>query len=616
MLDIRLGNLWVAPEREASMTGNKGKMPIAPSYRSADRGSPDTLGVTVTGDGINVAVHAPEADAVAVCLFDAADQETSRIRLPARTGPVQHGGITGGPPGTLYGLRAFGPWNPGNGHRFNPAKLLLDPWATAIDRPFRLHPLLFDRDGPRPEDTAALMPKAVVETPLAAPADNRPTFDWDRQVIFETHVRGFTMTHPDIPPAIRGTFAALGHPASIRHLSRLGITTIELMPSAAWVDERHLPSLNLSDYWGYNPIAFLAPDPRLAPGGWPEVRAAVDALHGAGISVILDVVLNHSGESDELGPTLSMRGLDNAAYYRLAADRSRYANDAGCGNILAMDRPAVVRLGMDALRAWALFGGMDGFRLDLATTLGRRPSGFDPQAPLLSAIEQDPILSRRVMIAEPWDIGPGGYQLGAFPARWGEWNDRYRDTVRRFWRGDAGMVGELATRFAGSVDIFSARPLSRSINYITSHDGVPLADLVSYEAKQNYANGEDNRDGSNDNQSWNNGMEGPSTDPVVLAARTRDVRALLATLLLSRGTPMLSMGDELGRTQHGNNNAYAQDNAGSWVDWAAADQSLIDFTAAAIALRRQLAPLFDGRTLRGVPEGDQVVPDVTWRDAD
>ncbi|HEY4172240.1 MAG TPA: glycogen debranching enzyme GlgX, partial [Rhodopila sp.] len=431
-------------------------------------GSPDTLGVIVVGDGIDVAVHAPDADAVAICLFDADDRETGRFRLPCRTGPVVHGHFAGVSVGTRYGLRAYGQWDPGNGHRFNPSKLLMDPWATAIDRPFRLDPRLFDREGPRPDDTAALVPKAIVGTPAVAAVGDRPVFDWDRQVVYELHVRGFTMTHPDIPPAIRGTFAGLAHPASIRHLARLGVSTVELMPSAAWVDERHLPPLNLSNYWGYNPIAFLAPDPRLAPGGWPEVRAAIDALHGAGINVILDAVLNHSGESDELGPTLSMRGLDNAGYYRLAGDRSRYVDDAGCGNVLAMERPVVLRLAMDALRAWALYGGVDGFRLDLATTLGRRDTGFDPHAPFLSAVEQDPVLSRRVMIAEPWDIGPGGYQLGAFPPRWGEWNDRFRDSVRRFWRGDGGMLGAFTTRFAGSADVFRGRPLSRGINFITA----------------------------------------------------------------------------------------------------------------------------------------------------
>ncbi|WP_158929027.1 glycogen debranching protein GlgX [Acidisphaera sp. S103] len=574
-------------------------------------GSPETLGVTIVGDGIDVAVHAPDAEAVAICLFDADDQEIDRVRLPGRTGPVVHGHVAGVGTGARYGLRAYGPWNPANGLRFNPSKLLMDPWATAIDRPFRLDPRLFDRDGPRSDDTAALMPKAIVGAPVVA-AGGRPVFDWDRQVIYELHVRGFTMTHPDIPPAIRGTFAGLGHPASIGHLARLGVSTVELMPSAAWVDERHLPPLSLSNYWGYNPIAYLAPDPRLAPGGWAEVRAAVDALHGAGISVILDAVLNHSGESDELGPTLSMRGLDNAGYYRLAADRSLYVNDAGCGNVLAMDRPVVLRLGMDALRAWALYGGVDGFRLDLAVTVGRRDTGFDPQAPFLSAVEQDPVLSRCVMIAEPWDIGAGGYQLGAFPSRWGEWNDRFRDSVRRFWRGDGGMLGEFTTRFAGSADVFARRPLSRSINFITAHDGFPLADLVSYETKHNQANGEDNHDGSDGNLSWNNGAEGPSSDPGVLAARGRDVRALLGTLLLSRGTPMLSMGDELGRTQRGNNNAYAMDNACSWVDWPAADEALIGDTAALIGVRRSLAPLFDGRALRGQPADAAVLADVVW----
>jgi glycogen operon protein len=583
--------------------------------QGASSGSPDTLGVTIVGDGINVAVHAPDAEAIAICLFDANDQETGRFRLPARTGAVFHGHVSGVAEGTRYGLRAYGPWDPGNGHRFNPSKLLLDPWATAIDRPFRLDPRLFDRDGPRPDDTAALMPKAIAGTPAAVPVANRPAFDWDRQVVYELHVRGFTMTRAEIPASIRGTFAGLGHPASIRHLTRLGISTVELMPSAAWVDERHLPPLKLSNYWGYNPVAFLAPDPRLAPGGWPEVRAAIDALHDAGISVIVDVVLNHSGESDELGPTLSMRGLDNAGYYRLAADRSLYVNDAGCGNILAMDRPAVLRLGMDALRAWAVYGGVDGFRLDLATTLGRRETGFDPNAPFLSAVEQDPILSRCVLIAEPWDVGPGGYQLGAFPPRWGEWNDRFRDTVRRFWRGDGGMLGEFTTRFAGSADVFARRPLSRGINYVTAHDGFALADLVSYETKHNQANGEDNRDGSGDNLSWNNGVEGASSDPHVLAARERDARALLATLLLSRGTPMLSMGDELGRTQHGNNNAYAQDNAGAWVDWTSASEPLIEYTAGLIGVRRLLAPLFDGRALRGQPADGEVMPDVTWHAA-
>ncbi|WP_428485094.1 glycogen debranching protein GlgX [Rhodopila sp.] len=587
--------------------------------RKIGAGIAETLGVTVFDGGINVAVRSATAEAIAICLFDEHDQETDRLRLPGRTGPVFHGHVADVPAGTRYGLRAYGPWQPSNGRRFNPAKLLVDPFATAIDRPFRLHPLLFDSDAPLPDDTASLMPKGIVGTPASAPVTGRPVFDWDHQVIYELHVRGFTKTHPDIPPALRGTFAGLGHAASIRHLTRLGITTVELMPCAAWVDERHLPPLNLTDHWGYNPVAFLAPDPRLAPGGWAEVRAAVDALHAAGISVILDVVLNHSGESDEHGPTLSLRGLDNAGYYRLApGDPARYVNDAGCGNILAMDRPAALRLGLDALRAWARFGGLDGVRLDLAATLARRESGFDPDAPFLLAVEQDPVLFNRVMIAEPWDIGPDGYQLGAFPARWGEWNDRYRDTMRRFWRGDGGMAGEFATRFAGSADIFAPRhrPISRAINYITAHDGFTLADLVAYQSKHNLANGEQNHDGSDDNLSWNNGMEGPSDDPAIRGKRGRDVRALLATLLLSRGTPMLSMGDEAGRTQAGNNNAYAQDNPTSWFDWRNADPALIEFTARVVAVRRCLLPLFGGNVLQGGPGPDATLPDVAWLRAD
>lgn len=663
----------------------------------AGPGSPDTFGVTLTSGGLNVAVHAPDADAIAICFFDSADHETARIRLPARTGGVHHGLIAGPTDGTRYGIRAYGTWDPSRGLRFNPAKLLVDPWATTIDRPFQLHELLFDRDAPRPDDTAALVPKGIVaKPPLPSPSgrvaplspsgmiaplspswpglprpsthrrlDNeapnshahaeaatatlhhrqradgrgRPgndgesipggenavhegegggagAFDWDRQVIYELQVRGFTKSHPAIPPAIRGTYAGLAHPASIAHLKRLGVTTVELMPSAAWIDERHLPSLGLSNYWGYNPMAFLAPDPHLAPGGWAEVRAATDALHEAGLNVILDVVLNHSGESDELGPTLSLRGLDNAGYYRLAAQKALYVNDAGCGNVLALDRPVPLRLAMDALRAWALYGGMDGFRLDLATTLARRDNGFDPHAPLLAAMEQDPLLSRLPIIAEPWDIGAGGYQLGAFPARWGEWNDRYRDTIRRFWRGDIGTVGDFATRFAGSADVFVNRPLTHGVNFITAHDGFTLHDLVAYETKHNDANGETNRDGTTDNLSWNNGVEGATTDPAIQQARTQDVRALLATLLLSRGTPMLSMGDELGRTQHGNNNAYAQDNAGAWLDWASADDAMIDLVSRLIALRHDLAPLFAGAALTGQPIEGQSLPDVEWLTSD
>ncbi len=388
------------------------------------------------------------------------------------------------------------------------------------------------------------------------------------------------------------------------------------MPSAAWIDDRHLPALGRSNYWGYNPIAFLAPDKRLAPGGWAEIRTAVAALQAAGIAVLLDVVLNHSGEGDQFGPTVSLRGLDNATYYRTKGDQ--FVNDAGCGNILALDRPPVVRLAMDALRTWALRAGLDGFRLDLATTLGRRPDGFDPAAPLLTAMQQDPILSRCAIIAEPWDIGPGGYQLGGFPAGWGEWNDRFRDTIRRFWRGDAGLLGDLATRFAGSADVFARRhrPLSRGINFVTAHDGFTAADLVAYREKRNAANGERNHDGTNENYSWNNGVEGPTGDPAILAARQRDVRALLATLLFARGTPMLSMGDEAGRSQGGNNNAYTQDNATSWFDWQGIDAALCGFVARLVRLRLDSPALWNSHALTGRPIDDSLIPDVVWHRPD
>ena len=584
-------------------------------------GRAELPGVVPLAGGVNVAVASAQADSIAFCLFDAEGVvETARLRLPGRTGPVFHGFVAGVAPGARYGLRAHGPWRPAAGQRFNPAKLLLDPFAAAIDRPFRLAPALFDppdSGAPDPADSAAFMPKGIVLPPPPA-LPPPPPFDWDRQVIYELHIRGFTRRHPAIPERHRGTFAALAHPAAIAHLQGLGVTAVELMPCAAWIDERHLPPLGLGNYWGYNPVALCAPDPRLAPGGWDEVREAVAALQAAGIAVLLDVVLNHTGEGDRLGPTLSLRGLDNATYYRLEADDpGRCVNDTGCGNTLALDRPAVVLLAMEALRTWAQRGGVDGFRLDLATTLGRRADGFDPAAPLLTAMAQDPVLRGRAIIAEPWDIGPGGYRLGAFPAGWGEWNDRFRDGVRRFWRGDAGTLGDLATRFAGSADVFAPpRPVSRSVNFVTAHDGFTLADLVAYTAKRNAANGEDNRDGTDANLSWNHGVEGPSDDPDVRAARAGDARALLATLLLARGTPMLSMGDEAGRTQHGNNNAYAQDNPLAWFDWEGRDAGLLEFTARLLRARRDCPALRRPLALTGAAVDASHVPDVLWLDAD
>lgn len=552
-------------------------------------------------------------------LFDAADHETARLRLPARTGDVFHGHVAGVGAETHYGLRAQGPFDPAAGHRFNPAKLLIDPYATRLDRPFKLDASMFDarRNGAACDETdsAPVVPKAIVEPPAPLQAPRRACVEWRDLVIYEMHVRGFTKRRDDIPEAIRGTFEGLAHPASIAHLTRLGITAVELLPIAAWIDERHLPPLGLANYWGYNPVSLLAPDPRLAPGGWAEVRRAVTALQGAGIAVLLDVVLNHTGESDELGATLSLRGLDNAGFYRLQpGDFARYANDAGCGNALALERPAVARLALEALRTYAIRAGVDGFRYDLASALARGENGFDPQHPFLAAIAQDPTLRDLIHIAEPWDLGPGGYQLGAFPAGWGEWNDRARDTFRRFWRGHDGLLGALATRLAGSADIFAARhrSLSRSINFVTAHDGFTLNDLVAYTAKRNAANGEAGRDGADDNLSWNCGVEGDSLDVGILARRRGDIRALLATLIAARGTPMLAMGDELGRSQHGNNNAYAQDNEIAWIDWASADADLIDYVSRLVRLRRATGALTAEAALTGAQLDDSGFPDVEW----
>jgi len=559
-------------------------------HRSGDSAFADhALGVTPAGDGVRVAVPAPGAERVWFCLVEHG-AEVLRAPLTPRGDGVFAAHVPGVGVGARYGLRADGPREAG---RFNPAKLLLDPFARALDAPLALHASLFDND----QDSGPHIAKCVVTAPL-------PALDWQPLppaplILYEAHVRGLTMRHPDVPEAMRGTFAALAHPAVLAHLTLLGVTAIELLPCAAWIDERHLPPLGLTNYWGYNPVCPLAPDPRLAPGGMAEVRAAVQALRAAGIAVILDVVFNHTGEGDAEGPTLNLRGLGEAHWYRAGH------NESGCGNVLASDRPWPLRLVMDALRHWAVEAGVDGFRLDLATTLGRRdPDGaFDANAPLLAAMRQDPVLRTRRIIAEPWDIA--GHTLGAFPPGWGEWNDRFRDDVRRFWRGDAGMVGALATRLAGSSDALPGRP-GDSINFVTAHDGFTLADLVSHAQKHNEANGEANRDGSDANLSWNNGHEGATEDPAIRARRAGDVRALLATLLLARGVPMLAMGDEIGRTQRGNNNAYCQDNALSWVEWSAADEALLGFTRRLIAARRAHPALSATTPLTGAED------DVRW----
>ncbi len=580
-------------------------------------GRPEPLGLTLSPEGANVAVFSAHAERIELCLFSDAGVET-RIALAARTGDVHHAFVDGVRAGARYGLRAHGPYAPHDGHRFNAAKLLVDPYARALDSAFVLHPTMMGQhvDGSRnDDDSAPWVPKAI-----AVPLDDpwpaaRPRVPWSDTVIYELHVRGFTRQHPQVEEPVRGTCAALAHPAVIAHLVQLGVTTVELMPLAAAIAEPHLVRAGLSNYWGYNTIGWCAPDPRLAPGGMSEVRDAVAALQRAGIEVLLDVVLNHSGEGDANGPTISLRGLDNATYYRtMPGDAARYVDDTGCGNTLAFDRAPVVQLALESLRHWAQATGADGFRFDLATTMGRRATGFDAAAPLLTAISDDPLLRALKLVAEPWDIGPGGYQAGAFPAPWGEWNDKYRDTVRRWWRGDAGITGELATRLAGSADVLRSRQRlpSRSVNFITAHDGFTLADLVSHVHKHNEANGEQNRDGTDANYSWNHGVEGVSADPRVTTARRHDVRALLATLLCSRGTPMLAMGDELGRTQHGNNNAYAQDTALAWLDWTSADPSLTQFVASLIALRHAHPALHADRWLTGTADPVTGLPDVAW----
>ena len=572
------------------------------------------LGVVLTPSGADVAVYSAHASAVYFCLYSPdGEHETARVRLERDADGVHRASVGGVASGARYGLRVEGPFDPLAGHRFDVSKLLADPYAVAFDRSFRLHPSMFEFG----VDSGPFAPKAIALSPIAGEPGRR-RIPWDRTVIYEANLRGLTKLRADIPEATRGRFSGLAHPRVIEHLKGLGVTTVEIMPADAWIDERHLPALGLSNAWGYNPVVLGAPDPRLAPDGWAEVRAATDALHAAGMEAILDVVLNHNGESDEFGPTISFRGLDNASYFRLDPhDAARYINDMGCGNCLALDRPPVVRMAIAALLRWMTFGGFDGFRFDLATAIGRRASGFDPHAPLFQAIAEHPILAQAKLIAEPWDIGPGGYRLGGFPESWGEWNDRFRDVARRFWRGDAGLRGELATRLAGSRDQFAnASSAAKSVNFVAAHDGFTLADIVAYAHKHNDANGEDNRDGTNENYSWNHGVEGSTDDPAILAARARDQRNLLTLTFVARGAPMLAMGSELGHSQRGNNNAYAQDNAISWIDWSRADASLVAFTGRLAKARREHPALSSQNWLTGQPFDASGLPDVEWRDAE
>ena len=540
------------------------------------------LGVILLPGGANVAVWSAHATHISFCVFDANDNEVSRTPLAGRQNDVHFAFIDGVKAGTKYGLRAEGPWQPEAGLLFDQSKVLLDPYAKQIDRAFTYDARL----GEKGFDSAALIPKAVVLDELQ---DLPLRHLHEPRFIYELQVKSFTKMHPEVPEHQRGTVSALAHPSVISHLKKIGVDTIELMPITAWIDERHLRPLGLSNAWGYNPVSFFALDPQLAPGGIPELRNTVAALHAKGLNVILDLVFNHSGESDVFGPTLSFRGLDNCSYYRYID--GQLINDTGCGNTFALDRPHMVQMVVDSLRHWVLKCGIDGFRFDLATIMGRRDDGFDSYAPLLLAIESDPVLSTRIMIAEPWDVGPGGYQLGNFPPRWLEWNDRYRDDVRRFWRGDGHSTNSMATRITGSSDVFQRKNrVTKSVNFLSAHDGFTLRDVTQFRVKDNFANGENNRDGKSDE----------------VTCVGRDIRALLATLFLSRGVIMLTAGDEFGRTQKGNNNAYAQDNEITWLDWKNADQALTDYVDALAGLRRTLPIFVDPVFLSANPTGSEV----------
>jgi glycogen operon protein len=596
-------------------------------------GHPYPLGATPDADGTNFAVFARHAEKVELCLFDAADpsRELRRARLREKTGHVFHAYLPGVRPGTLYGFRAHGAYEPEAGLRFNPAKLLVDPYARAItgavdfSGPVYGYPL----GGPEQDlarddqDSAASMPKAVV---LDGDAfdwgdDRRPAVPWHRSIIYEVHVRGFTRLHPEVPPELRGTYLGLASHAAIDHLQRLGVTAVELLPVHEFVDDPFLRARGLTNYWGYSTLGFFAPVQRYARGSRgeqvTEFKETVKALHAAGIEVILDVVYNHTAEGNHLGPTLSLKGLDNPTYYRLVHEDPRYYRDTtGCGNSLDTAEPQALKLVMDSLRYWVEEMHVDGFRFDLAVTLARDPDVFDERSRFLTAVHQDPVLDRVKLIAEPWDLGPDGYGVGAFPVRWSEWNGRYRDVVRRFWKGDEGLAGELAYRLTGSADLYepAGRKIFASVNFVTAHDGFTLRDLVSYDRKHNEANGEENRDGADDNHSWNCGVEGETDDPAVLALRERQVRNLLSTLLLSQGVPMLRAGDELGKSQGGNNNAYCQDDEISWLQWDLDDRrrALLGFTRRLVHLRLSQPVLQRRRFFRGASPWDSSLKDLAW----
>jgi len=562
------------------------RFPIA-----AGRAAP--LGATFDGDGVNFAVFSQNATRMELCLFPETGAPQS-IDLPERDGDVWHGYIPGLTAGTRYGYRAHGPWAPREGHRFNPAKLLMDPYAKRLTGHPVWHPALMGhRDGGDdtvidPRDSAPWMPRSVVEDPAFSwGRDRAPRTPVEQTVIYEAHVKGLTATRPDMGDP--GTFLAMSSDPMLDYLTDLGITAVELLPAQAFLTDRFLHEKGLTNYWGYQTLGFFAPEPRyLARGRISEFQQMVARFHSAGIEVLMDVVYNHTCEGDERGPTLSFRGLDNASYYRLERDPRRYVNDTGCGNTVNVEHPMVLRMIMDSLRYWVEVMHVDGFRFDLCPTLGRAgDGGFDPGAAFFDAIRQDPVLGQVKLIAEPWDIGPGGYQLGAFPPPFLEWNDKFRDRVRMFWRGDAGSAPGLADRLTGSALQFdhSGRPATASVNLLTAHDGFTLRDVVSYTARHNDANGEDGRDGHGENYSDNMGVEGPTEDPAILSARARRRRNMMATLMLSQGTPMILAGDEIGNSQGGNNNAYAQDNATGWIDWTEPDAAFHAFTRAMIGFR-------------------------------
>jgi glycogen operon protein len=591
-------------------------------------GRPFPLGARLDARGANFAVFSAHAEKVELCFFDPLGRhEIERLALPEYTDGVWHGFLPEARPGLLYGYRVHGPYEPAAGHRFNHHKLLLDPYARDIVGLFHLSDAHFGyRIGshrgdltPDRRDNARVMPKCrLVDESFSWGEDRPPRTPWRDTVICELHVGGYTRTHPEVESTLRGSVAGLRAPAVIAHLKRLGITAVELLPVHAAVDDRALAERGLRNYWGYNTIGYFAPDRRLlGRGGVNEFKRTVAALHAADIEVLLDVVYNHTAEGNHLGPTLCFRGIDNASYYWLTPeDRRHYLDFTGCGNSLQLAHPRVLQMVLDSLRYWVEVMHVDGFRFDLATTLGRGPNGFDAASAFLDAVLQDPVLAQVKLIAEPWDLGLGGYQVGKFPAGWSEWNDRYRDTLRRFWRGDGGLVGEMASRLTGSADIFRhcGRRPTASVNFITAHDGFTLSDLVSYNEKHNEANHEENRDGTPENLSWNGGAEGPTDDPSVLDLRCRQRRNLLASLLLSQGVPMLLGGDEVANSQNGNNNAYCQDNEIGWVDWSklgVEGQDLTGFVAAMVEIRRSCGLARD-RFFDGATVASNGLKDTTW----